>query len=159
MSVSRPRNILCASTVLHREHSLGDHLSSVGPDDVDTEDLVGLLLGDELDHTLAVLVGLCSRVGGEGEFSNLVLDTGSLELLLCSADPCDFGVGVDDGGDGSVVDMTVARFDVFNSGDTCTNKRSEIKERRRREKVKEITNLPPRPCEPTWVQRSHHRYT
>jgi hypothetical protein len=55
----------------------------------DAQDLVGLLLNDHLDETLGVANGLCSRVGGEGELSNLVRDLGSLELLLGLSNPCD----------------------------------------------------------------------
>lgn len=55
----------------------------------DAQDLVGLLLNDHLDETLGVANGLCSRVGGEGELSNLVRDLGGLELLLGLSDPCD----------------------------------------------------------------------
>jgi hypothetical protein len=42
-----------------------------------------------------------------------------LAVLLGHADPCDLRVGVDNRGNGFVVDVTVARVDVLDSGDTC----------------------------------------
>ncbi len=75
-------NILGSSIVLHSEHTLSDHLTSVGADDVDTKDLVGLLVSKDLDHTLALVVGTGTAVGHEGEHTLTVFDTGSLELFL-----------------------------------------------------------------------------
>jgi hypothetical protein len=74
----------------------------------------------KLDETVLVVVCLCSRVGGEWELSNLVLDTGLLELFLVLSDPCDFRMGVDDRWNSFVVDVAVAVLDVFDSGDTCS---------------------------------------
>jgi hypothetical protein len=68
--------------------------------------------GSLRDDSLGVLVGLGPRVGREGVLSNLVLDPGRLELLLVLADPRDLGVGVDDRGDGVVVDVSVAVLDL-----------------------------------------------
>ena len=114
----RPRDVLRARAVLHCHDRLRDHLASVGSHDVNTQDLVGLLLCQELDLTLGVQVRLGARVGQEGELSDFVLDTGSLELLLRLADPCDLGVRVHDGGDRVIIDMTMASLNVFGRGDT-----------------------------------------
>lgn len=73
----------------------------------------------EFNETIGIGICLCSRVGGEWEFTDFVCDTGSFELFFILTDPCDFGVGVDDRGDGIVVDVSVTCLDVFNSGDTC----------------------------------------
>jgi hypothetical protein len=73
--------------------------------------------GSLRDDSLGVLVGLGPRVGREGVLSNLVLDPGRLELLLVLADPRDLGVGVDDRGDGVVVDVSVAVLDDLDGGD------------------------------------------
>lgn len=117
VSVRCPGNILGRSTVLESENTLSNHLTGVGADNVNTEDTVGLLVGEELDHTLGVEVGLCARVGGEGEGTDVVLDAGLLELGLILTDPCDLGVGVHDGGNGVVVDVAVSLGNVLDDGD------------------------------------------
>jgi hypothetical protein len=72
----------------------------------------------EFDETIGIGICLCSRVGSEWEFTNLVCDTGSFELFFILSDPCDFGMGVDDRWDSIVVDMAVTCLYEFNSGDT-----------------------------------------
>jgi hypothetical protein len=96
VSVRSSGNIFRRSTVLECQNTLGDHLTGVGADNVDTEDTVSLGISEELDHTVRVGVGLCSRVGREGERTNLVLDTGLLEFSLVLTNPGDFGVCVHD---------------------------------------------------------------
>ena len=83
-----------------------------------TKDSVGLFLRKELDKALAVKVRLGSGVGSEGEFSNIVLNTGGLEVLLSLSYPGNLGMGVDDRRNAVVVDVTVSRLEVFNSSDT-----------------------------------------
>lgn len=112
-----PCDILGRSTVFESENTLCNHLTGVGADNVNAEDAVSLLVGEELDHALGVGVGLCARVGGEGEGTDVVLDAGLLELGLVLTDPCDFGVRVHDRGDGVVVDVAVALGDVLDGGD------------------------------------------
>lgn len=111
-------NVLAGSTVLDGEGGLGNHLTSTGSDDVDTQDAVSLGISDELDNTLSVEVGLSAGVGAEGERTDVVLDAGGLDLGLVLADPGDLGVGVHDGGNGGVVDVTVTLLDVLNGGNS-----------------------------------------
>ena len=82
-----------------------------------TQNPIRLFLTQEFDRTLRVQIGLGTGVGSEREFTDVVLHTRSFQILLRPTDPCHFGVGVDDGWDGGVVDVSVARFDVFHSGD------------------------------------------
>jgi hypothetical protein len=117
VSVRGSGNILGRSTVLECQNTLGNHLTGVGADNVDTENAVGLGISEELDHTVRVGVGLCSRVGREGEGTDLVLDTGLLELGLVLADPGNLGVCVHDRGDGAVVDVAVVLCDELDDGD------------------------------------------
>lgn len=86
--------------------------------DVDTKDLVCLLLSQDLHEPFGVGIGLGAGVGTEVEFADVVFGSGGLELLLSLADPGDLGVRVDDGGDGSVVDVSVSGFQEFGSSDT-----------------------------------------
>ena len=81
-----------------------------------TQNPVRLLFNDELDKSLGIEIRLSSRIGEEREFSNFILDTGCFEFLFGFADPGDFGVGVHDRGDRFIVDMTMAGFDDFGSG-------------------------------------------
>lgn len=83
-----------------------------------TENSISLFLRKELDEALRVEVRLGSGVGSKGELSNVVLNTSCLEVLLCLSYPGNLRVGVDDGRDTVVVDVTVTRFEVFNSSDT-----------------------------------------
>lgn len=86
--------------------------------DVYTENSVRLLLGEELDKAFGVEVRLCSGVGSKGEFSNIVLNTGGLEVLLGLSYPGNLGVGIDDGRNAVVVDVAVSRFEEFDSSNT-----------------------------------------
>jgi len=111
-------DVLRRGTVLDGQHTLRNHLTSVGPNDVDTQDSVSLLVGDELDHSLVVQVGLGPGVSGKGESTDVVLLAGGLDLLLGLADPGGLRVSVHHAGDGAVVDVAISLGDVFNSGDT-----------------------------------------
>lgn len=118
VGVARPGNVLGGCSVLDGEGGFGDHLASVGADDVNTKDAVGLSVSNELDDTLGLEVGLGTGVGAEGEGTDAVIDTGGLDFGLVLANPRDFGVGVHDARDGAVVDVAVALLDVFDGGNT-----------------------------------------
>lgn len=83
-----------------------------------TENSIGLLFRKELDEALAVKVRLCSRVGGKRELSDIVLNTRSFEVLLGLPHPGNLGVSVDNRRNAIVVDVTVSRFEIFDSGNT-----------------------------------------
>ena len=114
-----PRDVFRARAILDSKDSLGDHLARVRADDVHAEHAVGLRLGNELDDTLGVEVRLRARVGREGELADIVLDTGSLELLLGLADPSDLGVRVDNRGNGIIVNVAVTSLDILSNSNTC----------------------------------------
>ncbi len=96
MSMARPGDILTRRAVLERQRRFGDHLARVGPDDMHPENAIRFRIAQELDHALRLEVGLGSRVRGEGERADSVLDPGSLELGLVLAHPRDFRVRVHD---------------------------------------------------------------
>lgn len=116
VGVTRAGNVLARSTIFDGKSGLCDHLTGAGADDVHTENAVGLGIGDELDNTLSVEVGLSTRVGAEGEGTDAVLDAGFLDLALVLANPGDFGVGVHNARDGGVVDVAVTLLDVLDGG-------------------------------------------
>ena len=76
-------------------------------DNVASEDFVGGLVGQDFDKAVSVVDGLGARVGHEWEGANLVLGALGLQILLGLANPCDLGVGVDDGGNAVVVDVNI----------------------------------------------------
>jgi hypothetical protein len=76
------------------------------------------LLRKELDKAFGVKVRLGPRVSGEGELSTLVLDTSGLQVLFCLTNSGDLGMVVDNRGNNTVVDVTVACFDILNSSST-----------------------------------------
>ena len=117
VGVARPGNILARSAILKRKSTLSDHLTSVGADDVDAQKSVGLGVGENLDHTLSVEVGLGARVGAEGEGTNAVGDAGLLEVLLRLSHPRNLGEGVHDRRDAAVVDVAVTLLDVLDNSD------------------------------------------
>lgn len=116
VGVARTSNVLGRCAVLQGQSGLGNHLTSVGTNDVATQQPVGLGVGEHLDHTVRVEVGLGARVGAEGEGADLVGNLLVLELLLVLTNPSNLGVSVHDRGDDTVVDMAVALLDVLNGG-------------------------------------------
>lgn len=118
VGVAGSSNVLARSTVLKGKNTLGDHLTGVGANDVDTENSVSLLVSNELDGTLGVEVGLGSRVGGKGELADVVLDAGLLDLLLSLSNPSNLRVGVHDRGDGGVVNVAVTGGNVLSGSNS-----------------------------------------
>ena len=102
---------------LHRHHRLGDQLASHRADDVHAEDLVGLRVGEELDHAGGVAERARPAVGHERERAGPVGAAGGLQLLLGLADPGDLGAGVDDPRHGVEVDVPVLAGDALGHRD------------------------------------------
>lgn len=113
VGVAGASNVLARSTILKGKGTLSNHLTSVGADNVNTEKAVSLGVGDHLDHTIGVEVGLSAGVGAEREGTDAVGDTGLLELLLRLANPGDLGEGVHDGGNATVIDVAVTLLNVL----------------------------------------------
>mmetsp|Transcript_25000 Transcript_25000/g.54508 ORF Transcript_25000/g.54508 Transcript_25000/m.54508 type:complete len:257 (-) Transcript_25000:1017-1787(-) len=116
MSVAGAGNILGAGTVLDGDDCLGNHLPGVRADDVSAEDPVGFLIGQDLNKSLRTAVGPGAGVGGEGEGTNAVRDACLLELFLGLADGGNLGIGVDNAGDGVVVDVAGVAGNGFHGG-------------------------------------------
>lgn len=87
---------------------------------MNTKHSIGFLLDNELNEAFHVDIGLGTGVCHEGELSDLIFNTSCFELLLSLADPCDFRMSVDNGGDGVVVYVSVTRFDVLSNSNTYT---------------------------------------
>ena len=117
MGVADARDVLAAGLELHRHHGLGDQLAGHRADDVHAEDLVGLGVGQELDHAGGVAERARAAVGHEREGAGLVGAACGLELLLGLADPGDLGAGVDDPGNGVEVDVAMLAGDALGHRD------------------------------------------
>lgn len=117
MGVAGAANVLGRSTILDGDDGLGNHFTSIGTDDVGAQDSVRLFVSDDLDQTFAVVVGLGTRIGHEGESSDLVVDLFGNALLLVLSNPGNLRVGVDDGGNGAVLDVAVSTGNVLDSRD------------------------------------------
>ena len=115
--MASPSHILGTSLVLDRQARAGNHLASIGTNDMHAKHAIRLLLDDKLDIALSVEVGLRARVGREGVLANLILHASGLELLLSLADPRDLRVRVHDRRNRVVVDVPVPRLDVLDSRD------------------------------------------
>jgi hypothetical protein len=117
MSMCRPCDVFSTGTIFNRKHTLRNHFTRIRPDNMDTQDLVGLSFGQELDESLRVQICLCPRIGTEHELPNFVLDSFRLQVLFRLADPRNLRVGVDNGRDGIVIDVPVPGLDVLNRSD------------------------------------------
>src|SRR5579859_1268466 len=118
MSMGSPSNILRASSILNRKRRLSNHFSSIRSNNMYSQNTIRFLISNKLDHPLRVQIRLCSTIGSKWECSNIILYSCFFDFLFRLTYPGDFGVCVDDAGDGTVVDVAVASFDVFDGGDT-----------------------------------------
>lgn len=82
VGVAGSGNVFAGGTVLESQSGLGNHLTSARSDDVGAEQTISLGIGENLDETLRVKVGLGSGVGAEGESADLIGDVLALEVLL-----------------------------------------------------------------------------
>jgi hypothetical protein len=94
VSMARASNVLRAGTILESQRSLGNHLTSIGTDDVAAEKSVRLRIGQHLDETIRIEVGLGTRVRAERKRADFVRDVAFLQVLFTRADPSDLGVRV-----------------------------------------------------------------
>jgi len=118
MGVASARDIFRGSSVLKSQYSFGDHLSSVGSDNPDSKDLISLGVTDNLDQTFSTVVGSGSRVGREGELTDVVFDSHFFQFFFRLTNVSYLGVGVDDSRNGIVVDVASLSEDVLNGSDS-----------------------------------------
>ena len=72
MSVACPCDVLSRRSILEGQDTLGNHFAGSCVEDVDAEHLVGRATAENLNKAISVLVGSCSRVSTEGEYTLLV---------------------------------------------------------------------------------------
>lgn len=82
-----------------------------------SQNSVSVLIGQNLNKSIRVVVGLCTRVGHEREFANLVFNALALQGLLGLADPRNFGMSVHNAGHAVVVDVYMSAQNAFHAND------------------------------------------
>lgn len=87
-----------------------DQLPGVRSHDVRSQDLVRLGVRDEFHDALGIVRGARAAVGHERELPRLVGRSGGFHLLLGLPHGGALGPGVDNGGDGRVVDVAGFAF-------------------------------------------------
>jgi hypothetical protein len=83
---------------LHGHAELADHFADARADQVHTQHLVGVGVGENLGEAFGLVVDLGAAVGREGELADLVGAAFGLELLFGLADGGQLRAGVDDAG-------------------------------------------------------------
>lgn len=116
--MTSPRDILRTGTVLKSKYTFSNHLACIGANDVHAQNLVRLGLSEDLDETIRVQIRLGAGIGHEAKLADFVLDAFSLEVLLRLADPGYLWVGVNNGWNGSVVDVSMATLEELDGSDT-----------------------------------------
>src|SRR5574343_613396 len=106
VSVADAGQIFGSTAEFHRDNRFGDDFGGIGADDMDAEDAVGLLAGQNLHETGRIAHAQRTAIGQERHLAGLVRDTFGLERLLGLANPGNFRRGVDDPGNGVEVAVT-----------------------------------------------------
>src|SRR5690349_15512830 len=99
MGVNGPHQVLGRGFQLHGGDRLGDQVGGRGPDDVHTQDLLVLGVGDHLDEALVLAHNAGLGVGGEGKLADLDLDAALFGLGLAQADAADLRLAISAVGD------------------------------------------------------------
>src|SRR5215472_4070485 len=113
MGVAGARDVLGGGAELLGQRRFGDQGTGIGTNDVDSEDPVGLALGENFDKTLGIAIGPGARIGGERELAGAVGHAGGFELLLGLADGSYFGPSVDNRRNGVVIDKRLLAGEAF----------------------------------------------
>lgn len=117
MSVAGSGNILGGCSVLHAQDRLSNHFSGIWADDMDSEESVGLLVGQNLYGAFDVVIGLCSRVRQEWETALGVFYSGFLQFLFGFPNCRNLWGGVYDSRDGVIIHMAYLARKELNAGD------------------------------------------
>src|SRR5437867_1015714 len=94
MRMYRDADVLRRSAILERLHRFLNQLRHVRSDHVRAEQLVGLGVGNELDEAGSLTRRARARVGGEGEFSGLVLPSARFHFVFSESDRRNLRPGV-----------------------------------------------------------------
>jgi hypothetical protein len=96
----------------------GDEFAGARPDDVHSQDAVGFFMGENFYFALGLSKTQGAPVGAERKAAFLVREFFFLQVVFRFSDGGDFGIGVNDAGDGVVIHVPGSGDDVFHAGDT-----------------------------------------
>ena len=116
MGVATAGDVFTAGSELHGNSRFVDEFSRMGTDDVNPKDSICDLVGKNFDEAVRVARRTGAAVRGEIETAGSVLNSGLPESVLIGTGRCNFGLCVNDGGDCSVVDVTVTCHHLFDTG-------------------------------------------
>lgn len=109
---------LCGGeAVLEGEAADGDEFGGVGAEDMETEEFVSGGVGDDFDEASQFVCAFGAGIDFERKLAGFGGETEGCCFGFCEADVGDFRCGVDDAGDGDVVDGGGQAGDEF--GDGC----------------------------------------
>ena len=111
MRVADSRNVFAAGAVFHGENGFVDYFTGDAADEVDAEDFVCFLIGENFDESVRIVIAFRPTVGRKREFADFVHDSHLFELFFRFAHPSHFRVSVDDGGNAVIVDVDRAACD------------------------------------------------
>src|SRR5690606_15400271 len=89
----------------HCSDPRGNHVSGARTDDVNAENFIGLLVGQNLYEPVSIHAGASPSKCLVGETADLVLTARTLELFLRISDAGNFGPGINDTRDKEVIDV------------------------------------------------------
>src|SRR5258708_40256098 len=94
MSMDGPHQILHRSFKLHSGDRFGDQLRGLRPNDMHSQDLAVVRIGDDLDESLMLADDRGSRVGRKRELTNLHVVPGFPGAGFRNADAADLWVAI-----------------------------------------------------------------
>mmetsp|Transcript_27295 Transcript_27295/g.73769 ORF Transcript_27295/g.73769 Transcript_27295/m.73769 type:complete len:270 (-) Transcript_27295:832-1641(-) len=118
VAMAGTRNVFCARAILQCYAHLMDKLASGGAHDVAAQDLIGLSIGNKLDHSLSLIHRSRAAVAHERELASLVCQALLLGVLLSHAQASHLRVGVADAGHRVIVDVAFLACQDFCSSHT-----------------------------------------
>ena len=105
MGVDNSGQIFAGTLELHCDHAFRDQLRGIGAQDVHTQDFVCFCIREHFDQPARVSACQGSAICGERKRACFVVAAGSLEFLLCLANPGNFRFRIDHPGHGVKMDM------------------------------------------------------
>ena len=117
MDVTGAGEIFAAGGEGNRDGGFVDEVAGVGSDDVDPFEAIGFGVGEDFNGAFDLAEGAGATVGAKGKNAFAILEARVFELFFGLTDRSDFGVGIDDAGDGIVIDMAVTGDELFDASD------------------------------------------
>src|SRR6478735_890930 len=118
MRVRSACDVLRRSAEFDRCYGFGDQVARVSPEDVHSENAIGVLVRQDFHAAVRGTERARATVGHERKYAFLVGHVRRFELVLRFAHRGDFRVRIYDARDRVVVDVAIASHDVLDAGDS-----------------------------------------